>query len=68
MLETGMQRDKYLQELIQADALLEYAIEHNDVQVVEQMGVVLLSNGLRSCQYECLVPSFVNHELMARSA
>lgn len=37
MLETGTQCDKYLQELVQTDALLEYAIEHNDVQEVERL-------------------------------
>ena len=37
MLETGAQRDKYLQELVQRDALLEYAIEHNDVQEIERL-------------------------------
>ena len=35
MLETGTQRDKYLQELVQTDVLLEFAIQHNDVQEVE---------------------------------
>ena len=37
MLETGTQRDKYLQELVQTDALLESAIQHNDVQEVERL-------------------------------
>lgn len=37
MLETGTQRDKYLQELVQTDALLEYAIQHNDVQEIERL-------------------------------
>ena len=37
MLETGEQRDKYLQELVQTNALLEYAIEHNDVQEIERL-------------------------------
>ena len=35
MLETGTQRDKYLQELVQTNALLESAIQHNDVQEQE---------------------------------
>ena len=35
MLEMGTQRDKYLQELVQTDVLLEFAIQHNDVQEVE---------------------------------
>ena len=39
MLETGTQRDKYLQELVQTDALLESAIQHNDVQEVERRRV-----------------------------
>ena len=39
MLETGTQRDKYLQELVQTDALLESAIQHNDVQEVERLRV-----------------------------
>ena len=37
MLEMGAQRDKYLQELVQTDALLEYSIEHNVVQEVERL-------------------------------
>lgn len=37
MLATGMQRDKYLQELVQTDMLLEYAIEHNDTQEIERL-------------------------------
>ena len=37
MLETGTQRDKYLQELVQTDALLESAIQHNDVQEGERV-------------------------------
>lgn len=37
MLETGTQRDKYLQELVQTDLLLESAIQHNDVQEVERL-------------------------------
>ena len=39
MLETGTQRDKYLQELVQMDALLESAIQHNDVQEGERLRV-----------------------------
>ena len=39
MLETGTQRDKYLQELVQTDALLESAMQHNDVQEVERLRV-----------------------------
>ena len=39
MLETGTQRDKYLQGLVQTDALLESAIQHNDVQEVERLRV-----------------------------
>ena len=39
MLETGTQRDKYLQVLVQTDALLESAIQHNDVQEVERLRV-----------------------------
>ena len=39
MLETGTLRNKYLQELVQADALLEYAIQHNDVQEVDRLRV-----------------------------
>ena len=39
MLETGTQRDEYLQELVQTDALLESAIQHNDVQEVERLRV-----------------------------
>ena len=39
MLETGTQRDKYLQELVQTDALLESAIQHNDVQEGERLRV-----------------------------
>ena len=39
MLETGTQRDKYLQELVQTDALLESAIQHNDVQEVGRLRV-----------------------------
>ena len=35
MLETGTQRDKYLQEQVQTDALLEAAVQHKDVQEVE---------------------------------
>ena len=37
MLETGTRRDKYLQELVRTDALLKYAIQHNDVQEVERL-------------------------------
>ena len=37
MLETGTQRDKYLQELVQTDALLESAIQHNDVREGERL-------------------------------
>ena len=39
MLEMGTQRDKYLQELVQTDVLLESAIQHNDVQEVERLCV-----------------------------
>ena len=54
MLETGTQRDKYLRELVQTDALLESAIQHNDVQEVERLRVkmaALSSLGeTRECQ------------------
>ena len=39
MLETGTQRDKYLQEPVQADALVESAIQHYDAQEVERLRV-----------------------------
>ena len=37
MLETGTRRHKYLHELVQTDALLECAIQQNDVQEVERL-------------------------------
>ena len=39
MLETRTQRDKYLQELVQTDELLEAASQHHDVQEVERLRV-----------------------------
>ena len=51
MLETGAQRDKYLQELVQTDALLAYAIEHNDVQEVERLRAKMPALGeTRECR------------------
>ena len=51
MLETGTRRDKYLHELVQTDALLEYAIEHNDVQDVERLRAKMAALGeTRECR------------------
>ena len=51
MLETGTQRDKYLQGLVQTDALLESAIQHNDVQEVERLRAKMAALGeTRECR------------------
>lgn len=53
MLETGTQRDKYLQELVQTDALLESAIQHNDVQEVERLRVKMAALSSLGEMREC---------------
>ena len=53
MLETGTQRDKYLQELVQTDALLESAIQHNDVQEVERLRVKMAALSALGETREC---------------
>ena len=53
MLETGTQRDKYLQELVQTDAFLESAIQHNDVQEVERLRVKMAALSSLGERREC---------------
>ena len=53
MLEMGTQRDKYLQELVQTDALLESAIQHNDVQEVERLRVKMAALSSLGEMREC---------------
>ena len=53
MLETGTQRDKYLQELVQTDALLEYAIQHNDVQEIERLRAKMVAMSSLGETREC---------------
>ena len=37
MTETGIQRDKLIEELKRTDALLEYAVMHGDVEEAERL-------------------------------
>lgn len=37
MLATGTQRDKYLDELMRTDALLEYAVQHGMLEEAERL-------------------------------
>ena len=53
MLETGTQRDKYLQELVQTDAFLESAIQHNDVQEVGRLRVKMAALSALGETREC---------------
>ena len=53
MLETVTQRDKYLQELVQTDRLLEHAIQHNDVQEVERLRVKMAALSALGETREC---------------
>lgn len=57
MVETRAPRDKYLQELVQTDALLEYAIQHNDVQEVERLRAKMAALSALGETRECRDPS-----------
>lgn len=54
-METGTQRDKYLQELVQTDAFLESAIQHNDVQEVGRLRVKMAALSSLGETRECRV-------------